>query len=140
LGTAFEGVFGTAILRDGNGTLLTQVSLTGGGNGFALFQADLDVGGIPATAEGTVAITADNPSGDPSREFTVVVPITFGRALVDPYSGFLEYTVVSGDTLSGIAQQFYSDATLWPRLFTANRDRIGNPDLIWPGQVLRIPE
>jgi nucleoid-associated protein YgaU len=140
VGAAFEGVFGSAILRDGNGGLLAEVTLTGGGNGFALFHAVLSVGGIPATPEGTLAVMADNPSGDPSRDFTVVVPITFGRALVDPYSGFLEYTVVSEDTLSGIAQHFYSDASLWPRLFTANRDRIGNPDLIWPGQVFRIPE
>ncbi|HZR99808.1 MAG TPA: Gmad2 immunoglobulin-like domain-containing protein [Chloroflexota bacterium] len=140
LGAAFEGVFGTAILRDGNGTLLAQVSLTGGGNGFSLFHAVLNVGGASATAEGTLAVTADNPSGDPSRDFTVVVPITFGRALIDPYSGFLEYTVLSGDTLSGIAQHFYADGNLWPRLFTANRDRIGNPNLIWPGQVFRIPE
>jgi nucleoid-associated protein YgaU len=28
---------------------------------------------------------------------------------------------------------------LWPRLFTANRDRINDPDLIQVGQVLRIP-
>src|SRR5581483_3011760 len=114
LGAAFEGVFGTAILRDGNGTLLAQVSLTGGGNGFSLFHAVLNVGGASATAEGTLAVTADNPSGDPSRDFTVVVPITFGRALIDPYSGFLEYTVLSGDTLSGIAQHFYADGNLWP--------------------------
>jgi nucleoid-associated protein YgaU len=139
LGAAFEGVFGSATLRDGNGAVLAEQTLTGGGNGFALFHAVLNVGGVPATAEGTLAVTADNPSGDPSRDFTVVVPITFGRALVDPYSGFQEYTVVSGDTLSGIAQQYYGDATLWPRLFTANRDRIGNPDVIWPGQALRIP-
>ena len=140
LGAAFEGVFGSAILRDGNGAPLAEQSLSGGGNGFALFHAVLSVGSVPATAEGTLAVTADNPSGDPSRDFTVVVPITFGRALIDTFSGFLEYTVVSGDMLSGIAQQFYGDASLWPRLFTANRDRVNNPDLIWPGQVLRIPE
>jgi nucleoid-associated protein YgaU len=51
-----------------------------------------------------------------------------------------QYTVQPGDTLSGIAQARYGNASLWPRLFEANRDQIDNPDLIFPGQVLRIPQ
>jgi len=38
-----------------------------------------------------------------------------------------------------IAENSYSDGNLLPRLFTANRDRISDPDLIQVGQVLRIP-
>ncbi|WP_020563702.1 YidB family protein [Methylosarcina fibrata] len=49
------------------------------------------------------------------------------------------YTVVSGDTLSGIAKQFYHDANQWQRIFDANRDVLSNPDRISPGQHLRIP-
>ena len=49
------------------------------------------------------------------------------------------YTVSSGDTLSKIAKQFYSDANQWPRIFDANRDILSNPDRISPGQHLRIP-
>lgn len=49
------------------------------------------------------------------------------------------YTVVSGDTLSGIAKQFYHDANQWQRIFDANRDVLNNPDRIMPGQHLRIP-
>jgi nucleoid-associated protein YgaU len=29
---------------------------------------------------------------------------------------------------------------LWPRVFEANRDQIADPDLIFPGQVLRVPQ
>jgi vanadium chloroperoxidase len=50
-----------------------------------------------------------------------------------------QYTVVAGDTLAAIAQQFYGDASLWPRIFEANRHQISNPNQIFPGQVLRIP-
>jgi nucleoid-associated protein YgaU len=50
------------------------------------------------------------------------------------------YTVVSGDTLSAIAQQFYGDANAYMRIFEANRDKLDNPDLIYPGQELVIPE
>lgn len=49
------------------------------------------------------------------------------------------YTVVSGDTLSKIAKQFYGNANRWHDIFDANRDQISNPDLIRPGQVLKIP-
>ena len=47
--------------------------------------------------------------------------------------------VKPGDTLSGIAAQVYGDANAWPRIFEANKDQIKNPDLIYPGQNLRLP-
>src|SRR5262245_55957691 len=49
------------------------------------------------------------------------------------------YTVVAGDTLSKIAKKFYGNANSWNKIFQANKDQIRNPDLIRPGQVLRIP-
>ena len=50
------------------------------------------------------------------------------------------YTVVKGDTLSRIAKQFLGDANKWPRIHEANKDVIKNPDRIFPGQVLKIPD
>ena len=94
--------------------------------------------GTPTTPEGVLIVDADNPSGLPENDFRVTVPLTFGRALLGaPYAGFRAHKVVSGDTLSGIAQDNYGDANLWPRLFIANRDTIDDPDLIRVGQVLR---
>ena len=49
------------------------------------------------------------------------------------------YTVESGDTLSQIAKQFYGKASEWNTIFQANRDQLDDPDLIQPGQVLKIP-
>jgi nucleoid-associated protein YgaU len=49
------------------------------------------------------------------------------------------YTVQKGDSLSRIAKQQYGDARKWKAIFEANRDQITNPDLIHPGQVLKIP-
>ena len=49
------------------------------------------------------------------------------------------YTVVSGDSLSKIAKKFYGDANKWRKIFEANKDTIENPDRIFPGQVLKIP-
>jgi nucleoid-associated protein YgaU len=50
------------------------------------------------------------------------------------------YTVQNGDSLSKIAKREYGDAQQWRRIYEANRDLIQNPDLIYPGQVFRIPE
>jgi nucleoid-associated protein YgaU len=50
------------------------------------------------------------------------------------------YTVKKGDSLSKIAKREYGDAQQWRRIYEANRDVIQNPDLIYPGQVFRIPE
>ncbi len=49
------------------------------------------------------------------------------------------YVVVSGDSLSKIAKREYGDANAWHRIFEANRDTIKDPDLIHPGQTLRLP-
>lgn len=49
------------------------------------------------------------------------------------------YTVVSGDSLSKIAKHFYGDANKWRRIFEANQDVLKDPDLIYPGQTLKIP-
>ena len=49
------------------------------------------------------------------------------------------YVVVAGDSLSKIAKRYYGDANKWHRIYEANRDQIKNPDLIHPGQQLKIP-
>lgn len=49
------------------------------------------------------------------------------------------YTVVSGDTLWGIALRFWGNGARWPELYAANRDVVGgNPNLIFPGQTYRV--
>ena len=50
------------------------------------------------------------------------------------------YVVVKGDSLSRIAQRAYGDGTKWRKIYEANKDVIKDPDLIYPGQSLRIPE
>lgn len=49
------------------------------------------------------------------------------------------HVVVKGESLSKIAQRVYGDAQQWRRIFEANRDIVQNPDLIYPGQKLRLP-
>lgn len=49
------------------------------------------------------------------------------------------YTVVSGDCLWNIAKKFYGDGSKYTIIYNANQDKIENPNLIYPGQVLTIP-
>jgi LysM repeat protein len=49
------------------------------------------------------------------------------------------HQVLSGDTLWDIAASHYGDPTRWPQIYGANRDRIRDPDLIYPGQRFAIP-
>jgi nucleoid-associated protein YgaU len=46
------------------------------------------------------------------------------------------YTVQSGDSLSKIGSKLGVD---WKQIFEANRDKISDPDKIYPGQELTIP-
>jgi nucleoid-associated protein YgaU len=54
-------------------------------------------------------------------------------------AGEQTYTVKKGDSLSKIAKRVYGDAQQWRKIHEANRDIIDNPDLIHPGQVLKLP-
>ena len=49
------------------------------------------------------------------------------------------YTVKKGDSLSKIAKEYYGDAQKYPMIFEANKPMLKDANLIYPGQVLRIP-
>lgn len=50
------------------------------------------------------------------------------------------YTVVRGDTLWKIAEQAYGSGAQYTKIFEANRDQLDDPDRIFPGQKLIIPD
>jgi len=58
----------------------------------------------------------------------------------EPKDETVYYEIVKGDTLSKIAKHFYGNAAKYPVIFEANREVIKNPDLIYPGQKIRIPK
>ena len=49
------------------------------------------------------------------------------------------YTVKRGDCLWNIAKKYYGNGSKYTTIYNANRDKIKNPNLIYPGQVLWIP-
>ena len=53
--------------------------------------------------------------------------------------GGKSYTVVSGDTLSEIAQKHYGAASKWKDIYEANKGTIADPDKIKVGQTINLP-
>jgi len=95
-----------------------------------------------ATAQSAADIAA-KPI-DPSKHPGVVISPMVGTAYAASEPGakpFIDVgsTVKAGDTLSKIAKEHLGNANAYMKIFEANRDQLSNPDLIKPGQVLRIP-
>ena len=78
-----------------------------------------------------IILTVGNTEGISTVEDRIVV------LTPEPEATF--YTVVKGDSLSKIAKAHYGDAMKYPVIFEANKPMLTSPDLIYPGQVLRIP-
>ncbi len=141
IGTGFEANL-NVVVRDGKGAQLALVILTvGGGLGeLGNFQVGVELPAVPTTPNGFVELfdPMGGPEGETAGDFAIV-PVVFGANLVPGYFGFNLRMVEPGDTLFGIAEDVYGDGNLFPRIFEANRNQIAKPDLIFPGQTLRIP-
>lgn len=77
-------------------------------------------------AAGEVTSRVETPFKREAQERVAAAPVT-------------AVTVQKGDTLWAISRENYGEGILYVRLFKANRDRIRDPDLIYPGQVFDIP-
>ncbi|MET0101386.1 MAG: peptidoglycan-binding protein LysM [Sedimenticola sp.] len=62
-----------------------------------------------------------------------------GLEAPEPVAEVDYYTIEKGDTLWRIADRFYGNGAQYMKLFEANREVIKEPDLIYPGQKIRIP-
>jgi nucleoid-associated protein YgaU len=96
--------------------------------------------------DGVATVTGRTSTQAEREKVVLAVGNVEGVAAVDdqievaaPEPEAVFYTVVSGDTLSGIALAQYGDAMKYVAIFEANRPMLENPDLIYPGQVLRVP-
>jgi nucleoid-associated protein YgaU len=94
-----------------------------------------------------VTLTGTTDSQETREKLVLLVGNVHGVGQVDdqlqvvqPAPETLFYTVKRGDTLSKIAQAHYGDANQYPRIFEANRPLLRDPDEIYPGQTLRIPQ
>ncbi len=113
----------------------------------AVEALDFGVTDLDITVDGDTATIYGQAENQATREKVIlVVGNTEGIASVDdrmttavqePEAQF--HTVVSGDSLSKIAKNYYGNAMKYPVIFEANKPMLSHPDKIYPGQVLRIP-
>ncbi|MBK8515690.1 MAG: peptidoglycan-binding protein LysM [Saprospiraceae bacterium] len=109
-------------------------------HGISVENLDIVVEDDKATVYGQVETTATK------EKVILIVGNTEGIATVDdrlsvisPETEATFYEVKKGDTLSKIAKEHYGDMMKYPVIFEANKPMLTSPDLIYPGQVLRIP-
>lgn len=87
------------------------------------------MGNVPSL--NTSYAQTSTPSSSPTRQYSAPTP----APTPTPSSG-RTYTVKPGDTLSKIAQQYLGNASAYGQL---SGYRSGNPNLIYPGEVINIP-
>jgi nucleoid-associated protein YgaU len=88
-------------------------------------NADIRVTGGP----GSVAPTAPPPTAPARSASTATAAAVAAKT----------YTVKSGDTLSKIAKEHLGNANAYMKIFELNKDQLTDPNMIKPGQVLRLP-
>lgn len=81
---------------------------------------------VAATPEPAPAAPAEEPTEAVAVSEQAPAPVTI--------------TVQPGFTLWGIAAQNLGDGVAYVQVFEANKDKIRDPDLIYPGQVFTIPD
>ena len=93
----------------------------------------------PTTTPETVATASPTPEIVAARP----APATDTGTATAPVAGAVRapvsVTVQPGFTLWAIAQGQYGEGVLYVQVYEANRDRIRDPDLIYPGQVFALP-
>nr|DAM85421.1 MAG TPA: tail assembly protein [Caudoviricetes sp.] len=73
------------------------------------------------------------------KPIAVEVPARPATTAPKPATTSRTYTVKRGDCLWNIAKKYYGKGNQYTKIYNANRDKIKNPNLIYPGQVLTIP-
>mgnify|MGYP003574996430 CR=1 FL=1 len=107
-----------------------------------------EVVAIPAVAKAPVADVKAKPAGTEEKIQPVAkqVPVVATKATVPASvakaekAGAQQYVVKPGDTLARIAEQFYASGMKWEKIYEANKDQVKNPNYIFVGMKLTIPE
>jgi nucleoid-associated protein YgaU len=155
-GNAVDGVALDAITyaEDGN------VRLTGRGQGQGFVRVYLDNKAVtssritengawrtelPSVDTGVYTLRVDEVDRDGQVTSRIETPFKREAQEVVMTQGDLgrsvrAVTVQPGSTLWAISRRNYGEGIMYVRIYEANRDRIRDPDLIYPGQVFTVPE
>lgn len=87
---------------------------------------------------GEHVLRVDQTVGDGQVQLRIEQPFTTGEP-IDPSLAENGVFVRPGNTLWQIARQLYGSGVRYTLIFGENSEEISDPDLIYPGQVFRLP-
>ncbi|WP_432793609.1 LysM peptidoglycan-binding domain-containing protein [Rhodococcus ruber] len=137
-GGAFEATFNYRI-HEGHDEVTGSFMAGDGGGGHGQFQLIVDVAGAAFQLDRVFVEVFWTSPKDGSELDTVVVPAILEPKIVPGYQNYLEHEVTAGETLWAISAQYYGSGNLYHRLVAANPHTIPNPNVIHPGDIVRVP-
>ncbi|HEX2064241.1 MAG TPA: Gmad2 immunoglobulin-like domain-containing protein [Acidimicrobiales bacterium] len=138
VGTGFEATLNYRV-HEGHDEV-TGSFIVGGGTGeHDQYQLQVDVSGAVFSLDRVFVEVFEVSAADGSEINKVIVPVILGPQIVPNYIGYRQHVVRPGDTLWAIAEQHYGAGSEYTLIVRANPSQITDPDLIFPGQVLKVP-
>ncbi|MDJ0613137.1 MAG: LysM peptidoglycan-binding domain-containing protein [Rhizobiaceae bacterium] len=131
---AFEGTL-TINVSDGHDEFSSFTNV--GSLALKQFQGEITIPENPAFQLTRLFLRLADDTGNENGP-SVTIPVLFGPKILPGYTGYRNYVVQSGDTLTKIAQDAYGNGDFQP-ILEANQHIISNPNLIFAGQEIRIP-
>jgi len=116
------------VFKDGEAILIGETSS---------FEAAQKAVLMAGNVKGVTKVTPKFQINDVENPTELVTEVDIAAALEPDNVQY--YIIQSGDSLSKIAKKYYKNSADYPRIFEANKEVIKDPDLIYPGQKIRIP-
>ena len=138
IGTGFEATLNYRV-HEGHDEVTGFFNVGGGTGEHGQYQLQIDVAGAAFTLDRLFVEVFEVSAADGSEINKVIVPVILGSRIVSGYIGYREHLVRPGDTLWAIAEANYGNGSDFPNIVRANPNQITDPDLIFPGQVLKVP-
>ncbi len=138
IGNGFEATLQFRI-HEGHDEVTGHFNVGGGTGEHGQFQLAIDASGAAFALDRLFVEIFEESARDGSEINKVIVPVIYGPRIVPGYVGYRLHEVRPGDTLSAIANTHYGDPARFPDIVRANPLVIDDPNLIFPGQELRIP-
>ena len=138
IGSGFEATLNYRI-SDGHDERSGFFNVGGGTGEHGQFQLAIDVAGANFKLDRLFVEIFEISAKDGSEINKVIVPVIYGPRIVQGYFGYRLHEVVRGDTLSHIAQKNYGNPSRFNDIARANPTIVFDPDIILPGQILKIP-
>lgn len=138
-GGAFEANFNYRV-HEGHDEVTGFFMAGDGVGGHSQFQLSVDVSGASFTLSRLFVEVFHVSPKDGEELDKVVVPVVLGPKIIPGYRTYLEHVVQAGETLWALSTRYYGAGNLYHRLVAANPATITDPDVINPGDIIRVPQ